>query len=257
MKVYISVVSHSHSALISQLNCLEKLSDLFQVVVKSNTADDEFTLLDKENNFHWLNEEYSKGFGENNNIVYKHCKSKLNMLDEDYFIVLNPDVDIEVDAIFELITCMEKDKEKFSTINLFKDKNKTIYDPSIRKFPTLRQFVFSLIGLGNSSIIDKSTIVNPKYVDWAAGSFLAFKAGHYGFLKGFDERYFMYCEDIDICYRSNCSGTKLTYYPNIKAMHLAKHENRKILSKHFYWHISSAIRFLLTKGNSKLTKNYR
>ena len=46
---------------------------------------------------------------------------------------------------------------------------------------------------------------------------------YYRQLNGFDERYFMYCEDIDICYRScKIHGKRVMYFPNIKAVHLSK-----------------------------------
>nr|WP_241907167.1 hypothetical protein [Vibrio splendidus] len=173
------------------------------------------------------------------------------MKDDDFFIVLNPDVYIESSAITKLVKKMESEKVKLATINLYKDFNKGIYDSSIRSFPTFKQFVYSFVGLGNTSIIDKANIYTSLKVNWAAGSFLAFTSEHYRKLKGFDEQYFMYCEDIDICYRSYSNGNELTYYPDVDAVHLAKHQNRKIFSMHFYWHVSSVFRFLFKKSLSR------
>ncbi|WP_017026544.1 hypothetical protein, partial [Vibrio rumoiensis] len=141
----------------------------------------------------------------------------------------------------------EKDQVPIAAINLFKDYDKTSYDNSVRSFPSFLQFVSSFLGGKNTSILDKKSILKPTNVDWAAGSFLAFKASYYKKLGGFDENYFMYCEDIDICYRSMKMGSPVMYYPQFEAIHLAKHANRKILSRHFYWHVSSVIRFLMTK----------
>ncbi|EGR3506856.1 glycosyl transferase family 2, partial [Vibrio parahaemolyticus] len=76
--------------------------------------------------------------------------------------------------------------------------------------------------------------------------FIAIKAIHYKKLNGFDENYFMYCEDIDLCYRSKQEGESVLYLPNISAIHFAAHNNRKLLSKHFYWHLKSVFRFLIT-----------
>lgn len=247
MNVYISVISHGHSRLINQLSCLSELSEKYEVVVKSNKPGDDLYTLENSPRFHWLNREHGLGFGHNNNIVFDYCCSELGMKEDDYFIVLNPDVTIEYSQIKLLIEKMSTDGTKLSAINLFKDYDKKKYDNSIRNFPSLTQFVKSFLGLGNSAIIAKSSIINPSPVDWAAGSFLGFKASHYGDLNGFDEKYFMYCEDIDICYRSYLLGENVQYFPEIQAVHLAKHANRKLFSKHFYWHVTSVIRFLLTK----------
>lgn len=247
MNIFISVISHGHSELINKLECLSELSEGFNVVVKSNKPKDCFDDINRKSNFHWLNGDYGLGFGHNNNIVYEYCRKFLGMVGRDYFVVLNPDVIIKADEILTLIEKMNANFTKISAINLFKDNDKTIYDNSIRDFPSFSQFAKSFLGLGNRAILDKSELNTPSYIDWAAGSFLAFKASHYAELDGFDENYFMYCEDIDICYRSHLLGERVLYFPEIKAIHLAKHANRNVVSKHFYWHVKSVIRFLVTK----------
>ncbi|MDF2155723.1 glycosyltransferase family 2 protein [Vibrio sp. CAU 1672] len=247
MKIFISVVSHGHSELINDLSCVSELTKHFHVVVKSNNSTDDFSELTNEDNFHWINEQYGCGFGRNNNIVFDYCLKTLGMNEQDLFIVLNPDVYITANDINRLSAEMICCSSKVSAINLYKNKELTEFDDSIRTFPSLFNFACSFLGLGNRSILDKSKIASISEVDWAAGSFLAFRASHYKELQGFDENYFMYCEDIDICYRSNLLGCKVKYHPSITALHLAKHANRKLMSKHFVWHVSSVIRFLLTR----------
>lgn len=63
-----------------------------------------------------------------------------------------------------------------ATINLFRNEELTIYDNAIRKFPSLIDFVKSYMIGKNTTIIDKSKIHQPEYVDWAAGSFLILRA---------------------------------------------------------------------------------
>jgi GT2 family glycosyltransferase len=247
MKIFVSVVSHGHSNLINELSSLALLSEKLTVVVKSNQANDDFESLSKSNNFHWIDKYYNCGFGKNNNIVFKYCKDKLAMEDKDYFLVLNPDVIANASDIINLIEDMRMTGTKLATINLFRDRQYINHDNSIRSYPSFMDFASSILGLGNRTVINKENIEEKRHVDWSAGSFLAFKSGHYAELSGFDERFFMYCEDMDICYRSKQTGTMLVYYPCYKATHLAKHANRKVLSKHFYWHISSALRFLIYK----------
>ncbi|MBY7946258.1 glycosyltransferase family 2 protein [Vibrio fluvialis] len=248
MKIYISVVSHRHAKLINDLSCLTSLSEFFTVVVKSNVSGDFFDekLLGSVN-FHWINENYGLGFGHNNNVNYKYCRDELGINSGDYFVILNPDVVIKPEAIKQLVDLMIEGNANIAAINLYKDLEREIYDHSIRNFPTIKDFISSFLDKGNASIIDKKYITASCDVDWAAGSFMVIKADHYQALGGFDEGYFMYCEDIDICYRSALEGSRVKYFPNIVALHLAKHANRKILSRHFYWHVSSVFRFLLTR----------
>lgn len=247
MAVYISIVSHGHAEVIRNIDSISHLSKYFNVIVKSNIPGDNLTEYLSVKNAKWIDSDYNMGFGANNNYIYNYCNKVLDMKSNDYFIVMNPDIFVEPVEIKKLIGEMEENKISIASINLFLDINYTKYDDSIRKFPTLIDFIASFFGLKNEYIYEKKQIKKNKNVDWAAGSFLAFLSSHYQELEGFNENYFMYCEDIDICYRSNQKGNKLVYYPNIKAIHYAQHASKKILSKHFLWHIKNAIRFLLSK----------
>jgi len=245
-RVFISVVSHGHIDIIKRINCLKALAKEpnIEVIVKENTERNIKEYCDSIG-VHYVSEPQKIGFGENNNKVFEHCVDYLGMKNDDYFIVLNPDVSISSDNVNYLISKMNRMSVNFSCINLFKDENYSDYDLSVRKFPTFTTFFQSLLFNINYTIYNRDEINEPREVHWAAGSFLAFKSSHYKFLGGFDKSYFMYCEDIDICYRSNINGVPLIYYPDVKAIHLAQHRNRKIMSKHFYWHVKNAVKFLI------------
>ncbi|EOI5752642.1 glycosyltransferase family 2 protein [Enterobacter hormaechei] len=160
---------------------------------------------------------------------------------------MNPDVVITLESLDALATTIEREKYNFATINLYKDKDFEICDPCIRKFPSFKDFLSSYLGFENKTVVNKSQIFEPIEVDWAAGSFLAVKSSYFNKVNGFNPKYFMYCEDIDFCMRMKSAGAKLIFIPDIKAMHLARHNNRKFLSKHFYWHLRSMFIYLLEK----------
>ena len=260
MKVFISVVSHGHEKLILGLNCLEKLSqnDQFEVVIKNNTPlkSDALNDLASKNNIHLLDESYGLGFGENNNYVFNWCCENLNLKSTDWFLVLNPDVLVDSASIVELVQAAQQSNIELATINLYKDHEHTVYDNCVRKFPTLVDFMSAYVGLGKKTSLEKKKILKKQRVDWAAGSFLLFKSSLYHDLAGFDPNYFMYCEDIDICWRAQqLEGKSLVFYPEIKAIHFAEHANRTLFSKHFIWHVKSMIRYLLI--TYKMKKPYQ
>ncbi|MGF1790014.1 glycosyltransferase family 2 protein [Photobacterium profundum] len=246
-EVYISVISHGHRDIIKKLACLEILNLNYNVVVKVNNEDPELVSYLKLKGIEYIKHSLPKGFGENNNEVFNYCLSHLGMKSNDYFIVLNPDVYIDTDDVSKLVMLSEENKILLSCIDLYKDSDYQISDDSVRRFPVFSDFVKSYLFSVNNTIINKSTMKFLTEVDWAAGSFLCFRASWYRELSGFNECYFMYCEDIDLCYRSSSLGHRLTYIPQIKALHLAGLNNRRFLSKHFFWHISSTLRFLLSK----------
>lgn len=259
MRLFISVISHGHDNLIVQLNCLAKLAselDGVYIFIKKNINDNDKKLaeIQKIIGVNVLDESYGLGFGANNNYVFDFCVKEFGLKDSDYFLVLNPDVLVSSGSLSSLLETVKKDNVQLATIALFKDKELTIHDKCLRKYPTFFNFVYSFVGLTNESILDKTKITEVGCFDWAAGSFLLFKAELYRKLSGFDEKFFMYCEDIDICWRANkIHNNKLTYYPDIQGIHFAQHANRSFLSKHFFWHINSIARFLLKSTLSKLS----
>lgn len=248
-KIYISVISHNHLPIIKKLNCLPELAKNFNVVIQSNVFEKNIDIYCSQNNiYHIPHGNKCKGFGENNNDVYSFCKKKLKMKENDIFLVLNPDVLIEAKKILLLVEEMKKNKISFATINLFLDKDNLVFDNSIRNFPSLLDFISGFLGLRNKTILEKEKITTIKEIDWAAGSFLAFEASKYELVNGFDKKYFMYCEDIDICMRLKKKNISLYYIPYITGTHFAQHNNKKIFSKHFIWHVKSVFKYLKSKN---------
>lgn len=248
--IYVSVVSHGHYDIITFLNSLKDLTrnSNVKVLLKDNVKDERLKIYCSENKITYLVSSKIMGFGENNNYIYNFIKKEIT--DLDFFVVLNPDVYVSVENLMLAVDRTRYRKSKISTVNLYRNNVYDQFDFSIRHYPRLIDFFTSYIFKKNRTIIDKSLINDDTYVDWAAGSFLIIQADLYRKLGGFDIRYFMYCEDIDICWRSEHQfGYKVLYLPDIKAIHYAQFNNRRMFSKHFYWHLKSIIRFLLVKNN--------
>lgn len=247
--LYVGVVSHGHSSVIEQLNTMPQLALLpnVRIVVLDNCGEESLCRL-VNGVADYLQNSHPLGFGANNNKIFAHIQSLPGYNPEkDWFIVLNPDVAITPEMFNSLVDSLDE-LYPICAIDLYKDEMGEVSDESIRRFPRFIDFVSSLLLGVNRTKLDKSTITKPCDVDWAAGSFLAIKCSLYTQLRGFDEAYFMYCEDIDICFRSATQfGRRVRYLPHIKARHLAQHGNRKIFSKHFYWHVTSTLRFLWRK----------
>ncbi|MFM2588593.1 glycosyltransferase family 2 protein [Vibrio sp. TBV020] len=248
MSLYISVVNHNHDEMICKNPTLKNLAKIHHVVIKSNTvASVELNSYCAEAGIHLIQGVEKKGFGANNNEVFELCTDQLNMTDSDYFLVLNPDVEVTCETIDQLYEAVINSRTKVATINLFRNREMTLYDNSIRRFPSVLNPIKTLLKIKRNDHYNKKTITQPTTVDWAAGSFLLFSTQVYKKLKGFDERYFMYFEDVDICKRAlNLLDYKVTYYPEYKATHFAQHANRSIFSKTFLHYLKSYIRYFKT-----------
>ncbi|EGQ9612962.1 glycosyltransferase family 2 protein [Vibrio cholerae] len=244
MKLYISVINHGHDELITSRETLTTLAKDYAVIIRSNTPPtDRLSQYAINAAIHLIHDGCVKGFAANNNAVFDYCENQLGMTENDYFLVLNPDVDIASESLEQLLSLSKARNSDISAINLFRDEALTIYDNSIRHYHQLLAPLKSLLGIKRKDIYDKDAISTPIEIDWAAGSFLLFKAECFSKLEGFDEKYFMYFEDADLCTRANRAGYKVTYFPSIKAIHLASHQNRKMLSKHFGWYVKSLLRY--------------
>ncbi|ATX92613.1 glycosyltransferase family 2 protein [Citrobacter portucalensis] len=250
--IYISVVSHGHEAVIEEFGCLDSISKLnnLSVILKDNKASGVLKEKYKNNpNIHVLEDEPGIGFGANNNYIFNYCRNKLGASDSDYFLIMNPDVKIDQNNYNKLLCQLESNQYPFATINLYKNLEDEVYDYCVRKFPTFINFIESFAFGRNKTSLDKRNIVVNTHVDWAAGSFLIIKFSHYRHLLGFDENYFMYCEDIDLCYRYMQEfNDSLIFIPSVKALHDYRKDSKKILSKHFFWHIKSMLNYLIRKN---------
>jgi GT2 family glycosyltransferase len=172
------------------------------------------------------------GFGANHNQAFK-------LSDKPYFCVLNPDVSLYKDPFKELLLCLEDSSIGVAAPVVF-NKTGNIED-SFRHFPTpislVKKLLFRFKDEYSASI--NSELIFP---DWCAGMFLIFKKEVFKELNGFDESYFLYYEDIDICLRTWRSGKKVAVSKVSCIEHLAQRDSHKNLI-YLKMHITSILRF--------------
>jgi GT2 family glycosyltransferase len=227
-----------------------------RIIIKDNKKSNDLKKICFKHDVIYCDSEQTMGFGANNNYAVKFIADNYSINDNDYFLFLNPDILFSLEQLHELLMVLDENKPAACTIDLFKDEEFKQRDFFIRRFPTAIDFFSSYLLGKNSTIINRDNIKNPIVIDWCAGSFMVIRADVFMSLNGFDEKYFMYCEDLDICFRMKLSGYTMTYFPGVYAVHYAQHANRKIFSKPFYWHVKSAARFLFKSYRYKDAATY-
>ncbi|MDO6635792.1 glycosyltransferase family 2 protein [Pseudoalteromonas carrageenovora] len=247
--VYIAIVSHGHYDYIEKNKELLKIAELnnVQVIIKDNIKDIKLEKYIKDHNLGYITTDEPLGFGENNNFIFNYSKQKLNAKNEDWFIIFNPDVVITLDEFKKLIVSLTTQDGTFFAPNLFKNDEMIESENSVRYFPKLinlfNPFLMKPINLPyNKNILNEGDIV-----EWASGAFLCIKYSAFELVNGFNEKYFMYYEDVDLCYRLNKANISLRFLKEVNAVHKGEYKNRSIFSKHFLWYLNSLIRFLFTK----------
>ncbi len=79
--------------------------------------------------------------------------------------------------------------------------------------------------------------------EWVAGMFMLFRSRDFQDLGGFDEQFFLYYEDVDICVRAWQKGMRILACPQVSVIHDARRDSRRSL-RHLRWHLGSMARFL-------------
>lgn len=237
----ISIVSHNQFSLVK--NLLDDLQDKclysnFEVVLTSNIHEDtEIDLTKYSFTIKQIKNSEPKGFGANHNQAF-------HFSDGDYYCVLNPDIRI-FDNLFEKLLPLLIDNDGV-VAPIIKNPQGDIED-SARKFPTVMEIIGKVFGKKSMSMVVLDKLSNP---DWVCGMFMLFSRQSFSKLSGFDEQYFLYYEDVDICERIKEFGMTVTLSPDCVAEHDARRDSHKKL-KYAIIHIGSMLRYFLKKVKNK------
>ena len=119
------------------------------------------------------------------------------------------------------------------------DENGATED-SARRFPTPLKILSKAFGRckGDDYIVKDEAI----FPDWVGGMFMLFRRETFEQLGGFDPRYFLYYEDVDLCARLRLRGYEVALCPDAKVVHHAQRSSHRNF-KYLTWHLASMLRF--------------
>ncbi|MCJ7508785.1 MAG: glycosyltransferase, partial [candidate division Zixibacteria bacterium] len=89
-------------------------------------------------------------------------------------------------------------------------------------------------------------------VDWVSGSALLARKDMLDQIRNLDENFFMYVEDVDLCYRAKKSGWKVFYYPHTEVKHLIGASTNQEKSKMIIQHHKSMYHFYQKHYSAKV-----
>jgi hypothetical protein len=176
-----------------------------------------------------------RGFGANHNAAFART-------DTGPFIVLNPDIRLPTQFSFDRFVATANELGAGVVAPQVRSSSYNLED-SARHFPNLLR-LFSRYALSRREC-DYDIKNQPFEVDWVAGMFMAFQRDAFIRIGGFDERYFLYLEDADICRRLWRVGEQVVYDPRSTVIHDAQRASRRD-PQHLAWHFKGMCRFLLS-----------
>jgi len=253
-KFIVSIISHGHLDYLSNNVELQKISDRANVtvIVKDNLKQQSVEALCKKKGYIYLTSHDVLGFGENNNYCFNYAKNSLSVCSDDWFLIINPDVIIEDTQFENLIVELKKKQGNFFAPNLFKDISYTTTENSIRRFSSFSNLLNPFLLKPINIPYNKNSLSDHDEIEWASGAFLCINFELFTAVDGFNEAYFMYFEDVDLCLRTMINGSSLKFLKNIKAVHKGEYKNRSVFSKHFRWYLASLFRFLINQSKYKV-----
>jgi N-acetylglucosaminyl-diphospho-decaprenol L-rhamnosyltransferase len=230
--ITVSIVSHGHGQQVAQL-VDQVLRDplVSKLVVTFNVPED--LDLPEDQRLVRIDNNAPKGFGRNHNSAFVRCATP-------FYCVLNPDIVLRKTSFADLLCCLKNSEAAVAgplVVSPMGDQ-----EDSWRRFPTV--FSLCLKALGSDITIMKQSDPNsPLFPDWIAGMCMLFKADSYSAINGFDERLFLYYEDVDICARLWKSNQAVVVSSKAKVIHNAQRASRRKF-EHMRWHLSSMAKYL-------------
>jgi len=222
MSLLISVVSHGQASLVRRL--LEDMEAhcrgyAFHVLLTLNREE---SLPFREKDFHFplevLKNPKPKGFGANHNSAFHRRAS-------DFFAVLNPDLRFPGDPFPPLLGRLKEAGVGLAAPLIVNEKEEA--EDSARLLPTPWRILVRTCRGRAGRKGDYPTGDGPVHPDWVAGMFMLFPSPVFARLGGFDERYYLYFEDVDLCTRLRLAGYQILLDPAVAVVHQARRESHK------------------------------
>lgn len=243
--VSILVVTHNHSDFIGKLLAsLERFGYSNVFFCEAKSTDGTATIL-SQSSFaeNVLYKSDLEGFSKNNNDLIRHFN-----LNSRYYLLLNPDTCFDVDFLRELKCVVQNDPSVAIAAPVLKypDGRNQV---SWKKFPGFITVFKKRMGILKSQ--KELQMMGPE-IDWCLGACMLISNV---LLKQnqtlLDERYRLYCEDIDICFEAKQKKLKVLGVNSTYVYHNLNEKSAKhIFSKYNLWNIASILKFIL-KWNIK------
>ncbi|MCB7070331.1 glycosyltransferase family 2 protein [Caldibacillus sp. 210928-DFI.2.22] len=178
-------------------------------------------------------------YHENNGFGFGHNYNLLNA-DEKYFLIFNPDIIVTKENLNNMVTVMENDESiallvpkvlnEDGTIQHLMRRRVTVFDYALRFIPFdfVKKLFAKRLATYECRDIPQDRLVD---INMGSGCFMLIRGDIYKEINGFDERYFMYFEDTDLCLMLKKRNRRVVYTPFSFVVHFyerGSHKNWKL-----------------------------
>ena len=217
-KLTISIVNYNGGEYL--LSCLKSLVNIskeleFDVFIIDNASSDGSLEKAKEKypEFNFILNKENLGFGKAHNLVIKKANTP-------YVLTLNPDTEIPSGTIKYMFDYMENNPDVGVCSPRIEKADGSLDLASHRGFPTpWASFLYYFLKNDRLYHLTNKDMTKPHEVDSVVGAFMLMPKKVLEKVGYFDEDFFLYGEDIDLCFRIKQAGFKIMYLPEIKVIH--------------------------------------
>jgi GT2 family glycosyltransferase len=229
----ISVVSHRQGAMVRQLlDDIARCCRREMEVILTFNIQEEFALSSRwDFPIRTLTNRRRKGFAANHNAAFEVATGS-------HYCVVNPDIRLVSDPFGPLLESVADSQT--GVVGPVVVNSQGERENSARCLPT--PWTIAKKALGWPPRPDYLIGDEPIFPHWIGGMFMLFRSEVFSKLKGFDERYHLYYEDVDICCRVWLSDKNVMLNPRAEVIHEAQFQSHRSL-RYFRWHLASMMRF--------------
>lgn len=157
----------------------------------------------------------------------KACNQGLKFVQGNYLLFLNPDTLIEDDALDRCVEFMDLNPDVGVLGCKLRNPDGSL-QPSCADFPFIHKLALDHIlrnrifpdALREKALLKYWAHDEIRKVDWILGAFMLVRRKLMEDLKGFDERFFLYGEDLELCYRIRKTGLEVVFFSNAEIIHI-------------------------------------
>jgi GT2 family glycosyltransferase len=216
--------------LLSLCKTLDTLSKLMYevIVVDNNSPDKDLPFVEgkiRRSNIHFYYLDKNYGFGKGCNFGFTKAKGK-------YLCFLNPDTVIN-ENIFDSILNRLKENVSIGIIAPQQQFRAPCFDFSAGFSPNIFFEICGLLGIGvfveGMAVYFYTKYIKRELYDvrWVLGACFFMRAEVFRKVGGFDEDFFMFYEEVDLCKRILNSGLRVVYFPSAKIYHVGSVSGKK------------------------------
>lgn len=177
------------------------------------------------------------------------CNQGARITSSPYLLFLNPDTRLFADSISRPLEFMEDDaNQKVGICGIQLIDNQGEVARSCARFPSSVNFCIQAIGLNKLPWFQRFSLhmvdwdhARSKKVDHVIGAYFLVRRSLYDQLKGFDQRFFVYLEDLDFSRRANMLGYDSIYLADIQAFHAGGGTSKQVKAKRLFYALRSRL----------------